>query len=103
EFAIVLEARENELLVWRPSQAAEVWEPYQQVAGEFAGRFLSVYADPDKLREGEAPWHAKARNHWFWSELRKDRADFTPVLLASLLINVLAVALPLFSMNVYDR
>ena len=102
EFAILLEVRDGDLLVWRPRRG-EAWEPFKSVAGEFAGRFLSVYGDPDKLREGEAPWHAKARSHWFWGELRKERRAFSPVLLASLVINLLAIALPLFTMNVYDR
>jgi ATP-binding cassette subfamily C protein LapB len=102
EFALLLDIRDGDLLVWRPKRG-EAWEPYKSVAGEYAGRFISVYGDPDTLREGEAPWHAKARSHWFWGELRKERRAFSPVLLASLVINLLAIALPLFTMNVYDR
>jgi ATP-binding cassette subfamily C protein LapB len=103
DFALILASREADLLVWRPFGAREEWEPFKSVASEFGGQFLSVYGDPDKLRESEAPWHAKGRSHWFWSELRKERRALPPVLVASLLINVLAVALPLFTMNVYDR
>jgi ATP-binding cassette subfamily C protein LapB len=103
DFAVILEVREADLLVWRPLRASEEWEPFTSVAGEFGDLFLSVYGDPDKLRESEAPWHAKGRGHWFWSELRKERQALSPVLLATLVINLLAVALPLFTMNVYDR
>ena len=103
QFALVLDANGTDLLVWRPFRADEAWEPAKALDREFSGRFLTVYADPDQLRSMEAPWHAKGRDHWFWSELRKERYAFSPVLLASLLINVLAIALPLFSMNVYDR
>ncbi len=46
---------------------------------------------------------AALRGHWFWSELYKLRREFYPVLWAALLINLLAFALPLFTMNVYDR
>jgi ATP-binding cassette subfamily C protein LapB len=103
EFAIILEVRERDFLVWRPHRGEEAWETADAVSADYAGRFLSVYGDPDKLRESEAPWHAKGRGHWFWSELRKERHAFSPVLVASLIINVLAVSLPLFTMNVYDR
>jgi len=103
EFAIILEVRETDLLIWRPFRANEEWEAFKSVGAEFGGEFLSVYADLDKLREAEAPWHAKGRGHWFWGELRKERQALSPVLLASLVINVLALALPLFTMNVYDR
>ena len=41
--------------------------------------------------------------HWFWSVMAENRALYRDVLLAALVINVFALALPLFSMNVYDR
>ena len=43
------------------------------------------------------------RTHWFWSEVWKVRREFWPVLLAALIVNLLALAVPLFTMNVYDR
>nr|WP_298929928.1 type I secretion system permease/ATPase [uncultured Erythrobacter sp.] len=102
-FVIVLEANEGDLLVWDPELDEEQWTPHRDLADDFAGRLHSVFSNPDLQREGEAPWHSKARGHWFWSELRRERSSFWPVILASLLINMLAVALPLFTMNVYDR
>lgn len=103
EFVIVLDVRDGECLVWRPFVAEERWESRKALQEARPRRFLSVFADLDKLRENEAPWHAKGRGHWFWSELRKERRAFSPVLLASVVINLLAIALPLFTMNVYDR
>ena len=97
------EARSDELLVWRPGQAEAVWVPLAAIAQEYGGEFLTVIGDPDSLRDLEAPWHAKGRHHWFWSELRKESDSFRSVWLASLLINCLALALPLFSRTVYDR
>ncbi|RGP41010.1 Type I secretion system ATP-binding protein PrsD [Altererythrobacter insulae] len=101
--AVVQEARESELLLWTPDKGESQWLPRDEVQAEYAGQFISVYGDPDSLREQEAPWHKKARHHWFWGELRKERKAFRAVLVASLIINLLALALPLFSMNVYDR
>ena len=43
------------------------------------------------------------RRHWFWSALFDNRALYRDVLLAAFLINLFALALPLFTMNVYDR
>ena len=40
---------------------------------------------------------------WFWGTLFKFLPIYRHVLLASFLINVLAIATPLFTMNVYDR
>lgn len=99
----VLELAGSDLLVSRTGQGEAQWVPLAEIEPEFAGELITVAGNPDALREQSAPWHVKARGHWFWSELRKERRAFRPVLLASLLINVLGLALPLFSMNVYDR
>jgi ATP-binding cassette subfamily C protein LapB len=42
-------------------------------------------------------------HHWFWGTLRREIPTYTEVALATLLINVFALASPLFFMNVYDR
>ena len=44
-----------------------------------------------------------AQPHWFWGALGQQRRLFYDVLLAALLINLLGLALPLYTMNVYDR
>ncbi len=41
--------------------------------------------------------------HWFWSTITSYWRDYVHVALAALLINLLALASPLFTMNVYDR
>ena len=99
----LLELAGEDVLEFTADASEPVWRSISDVEPEFAGDAISVFANPDTLRQAAAPWHAKGRGHWFWSELRNERRAFQPVLLASLLINFLALALPLFSMNVYDR
>ncbi len=41
--------------------------------------------------------------HWFWSAVLEQRGVYRDVMWAALLINIFALATPLFSMNVYDR
>ncbi len=45
----------------------------------------------------------KREGHWFWSVLKENSAVYRDVLLAAFFINVFALAVPLFTMNVYDR
>ena len=45
----------------------------------------------------------KRAGHWFWSAIRANKPVYRDVLLAAFFINVFALALPLFTMNVYDR
>ncbi|MBA3053580.1 MAG: type I secretion system permease/ATPase [Sphingomonadales bacterium] len=100
---VVHELRDGDALVWRPETGAATWEPLAALEAAYAGWFATVYGDPTVLRDAAQPWRAAARGHWFWSEVDKLRHRFGMVLLASVLINLLSLALPLFSMNVYDR
>jgi ATP-binding cassette subfamily C protein LapB len=43
------------------------------------------------------------RNHWFWSVVKVHWRSYGHIALAALLINMLALAMPLFTMSVYDR
>ena len=45
----------------------------------------------------------KEKNHWFWDSFKSNVPLYRDVLIAAFFINLLAVALPLFTMNVYDR
>ena len=44
-----------------------------------------------------------AQRHWFWGAVLEHRALYRDVLLAAAMISLFALALPLFTMNVYDR
>ena len=46
---------------------------------------------------------APRSGHWFWGAVLEQRGVYRDVLWAALLVNVFALAFPLFSMNVYDR
>jgi ATP-binding cassette subfamily C protein LapB len=41
--------------------------------------------------------------HWFWGAIYQQRFVYRDILWAALLINLFALAFPMFSMNVYDR
>ncbi len=43
------------------------------------------------------------RGHWFWGAVRRLWPSYLQVIVAAAIINVLALAAPLFIMNVYDR
>jgi len=55
-------------------------------------------ADPRVVAAGDLP-----REHWFWSVVRRFWSNYGHVALAAFIINTLALASPLFVMNVYDR
>jgi ATP-binding cassette subfamily C protein LapB len=101
--AVLLEVRDREGLIYAPGVAEPMWVRLDEIAPTFTGRAVVVEADPTRERENERPWDEAKRRHWFWSEIWKVRREFWPVLLAALVVNLLAFAMPLFTMNVYDR
>lgn len=69
----------------------------------YSGQGVIVRHDPASEAVRERPWDEATKQHWFWSEVWKERSQYGYVMFASLLINLLAFAMPLFTMNVYDR
>lgn len=45
----------------------------------------------------------KKPSHWFWGVMKENLSLYRDVMVAAALINLFALALPIFTMNVYDR
>jgi ATP-binding cassette subfamily C protein LapB len=45
----------------------------------------------------------RPQGHWFWSTVVRLWPTYVQILIAALIVNILALAAPLFIMNVYDR
>src|SRR3954453_9234764 len=101
--AVLLDARGGEGLVYAPGVPESMWVKLKDLEPAYTGRAVLVEPDPTRERENERPWDTATRSHWFWSEVWKVRRECWPVLLAALVVNLLAFAMPLFTMNVYDR
>src|SRR3954465_1066221 len=101
--AVLLDTRGDEGLVYAPGIAQPMWVKLADLEPAYTGNAVLVEADPTRERQNERPWDKTKRTHWFWSEVWKVRREFWPVLLAALIVNLLAFAMPLFTMNVYDR
>ncbi|HET9427978.1 MAG TPA: type I secretion system permease/ATPase, partial [Allosphingosinicella sp.] len=100
---VLLEMKAGDALIYSPGTAEPMWVPASEIEPAFTGTAVVVEPDPTQERAGERPWDKVRRTHWFWSEVWKVRKEFRPVLLAALIVNFLALAVPLFTMNVYDR
>src|SRR5215217_4990085 len=101
--AVLLETRQGDALLFAPGVAEPMWIKLEEIEPAYTGRAVIVETDPTQERQNERPWDEVRRRHWFWSEVWKVRREFWPVLLAALIVNMLAFAMPLFTMNVYDR
>jgi ATP-binding cassette subfamily C protein LapB len=81
---------------------AETTLPRDELAARYAG--YAIFARPEFRFDARTPEVGSVKHrHWFWGTLAENRRLYRDVMLAAFLINLFAVALPLFTMNVYDR
>ena len=81
---------------------AEALLPRDELAARYAGH--TILARPEFRFDARTPEVGRVKHrHWFWGTLAENAPLYRDVLLAAFMINLFALALPLFSMNVYDR
>lgn len=65
---------------------------------------VCIFARPHFRFDQRSPEVSKVpKRHWFWGAILEQSKLYRDVLLGALVVNCLALAMPLFSMNVYDR
>ncbi|MFT4149906.1 MAG: ATP-binding cassette domain-containing protein [Paracoccaceae bacterium] len=102
QVVLVLEEDDRGIEVYDPNcpdLRAEV--PFADFMKVYAGRLLTArptMAEIEARHGGDA-----ARRHWFWGRFARFRRQMAEVALGSLVANLLAVAVALFSLQVYDR
>lgn len=77
----------------------------EELQARYAGvvLFMRPHFRFDARTEAGATKAPQRARHWFWGAVLAQRFVYRDVLWAALLINVFALAFPMFSMNVYDR
>jgi ATP-binding cassette subfamily C protein LapB len=76
--------------------------PLHELQARYTGR--AIHARPRVHFDARSPSVRPQRGeHWFWGAIIENRSLYRDVLLAAFMINVLALGVPLFTMNVYDR
>lgn len=65
----------------------------------------AIYVRPKFLADNASEPGVKKRRdqHWFWGVIRENRRLYRDIVLGSVAINLFAIAMPLFVLNVYDR
>lgn len=100
---VLLDVRDGECRVAHPSvEGGEQVMTQEDLARIYAG--FVMYLVPEKkteLRTGQVAVRPSRR--WLLDALLKNWWPYSQVLIAALILNLLALATPLFVMNVYDR
>ena len=81
---------------------SSIFIPSTELAARYAS--IAILLHPRFKYDRRIPQITKPRaQHWFWGVIAQQWRVYRDILVAALLINLFALALPLFSMNVYDR
>ncbi len=100
---VLLAKNDNKYRILLPeADSGEKTIEYEELEKEFTGFSFFVQLNhkfDDRTHTSATP---KVK-HWFWDVIIKSWPIYVEVLIASFLINVFALASPLFIMNVYDR
>lgn len=97
-----IDHQRKEARVLQPESGGEHQVPLDELAALYTGMALfcrSAYRFDDR----STLERISDEGHWFWGTLWKSRYIYRDVLIGALLINIFAIAMPLYTMNVYDR
>lgn len=102
--ALLLQVQaDGQMLVQYPESEGAVAVQPEALQAEYAG--VMCFVRPQfKLEKRSVQDGTQARSsHWFWAVIWENWRLYRDALAAAVLINVFALAMPMFSMNVYDR
>lgn len=99
---LLQELEQGRWLVQFPESESPVELEAEALKAQFAD--LICFVRPQFRTEQRAEQQAAPRSsHWFWAVVLSNWRLYRDALVAAVLINIFALCMPLFSMNVYDR
>lgn len=89
-------------LTWSEFPDAPVSVALTELEKRYTG--IAIYVRPVFRYDIRTPEVRKLRRrHWFWSVIEENKPLYRDILIAAVMINLFALAMPLFIRNVYDR
>lgn len=102
QFVLVLEQERGSLVIYdKTFTDNRATIPLDEFERFFTGIIVRAEAPLHRLVESHA--EKGSGPHWFWGQFGQFRRQFAEVVLGSFVANLLAVAVALFSLQVYDR
>jgi ATP-binding cassette subfamily C protein LapB len=99
---LLLEAKQGSYRIQYSEASSPIEVSGQTLKEQYSG--MACFVRPDfRVEERAANVVAQSRDHWFWSVIKGNWRLYRDALVAAVLINIFALMMPLFTMNVYDR
>lgn len=76
--------------------------PREELATRYTG--IAIFARPHFRFDQRSPEVVEVtQRHWFWGAILEQLPVYRDIIAAAALVNVFALAMPVFTMNIYDR
>ena len=100
---VSIDTKNNSVRVIHPELGdSEVIVSLAEIAAQYAG--YMIVTKIKYVFDKRAPSVGKVRlKHWFWGTLAENKRIYRDIMVAALVVNIFALAMPMFTMNVYDR
>ncbi len=99
---LILSQDAQQVVLYDPATSDRRSEvPLDVFRSVYAGTVIAAEVSTVVLQDRHSD--TKAPQHWFWNEFRHHKRAFSEVVAGSLVANLLAVSVALFSLQVYDR
>jgi ATP-binding cassette, subfamily C, bacterial LapB len=95
-------AKGGQTEIYDPATDSRTRVAWSDLEAAYTGKAILVKPKADPAQH-DGQRAAAAKGHWFWGVIRLLWPTYAQVILAAAFINILALASPLFIMNVYDR
>ena len=100
--AVLLSINEKNATLYLEESGGKVETPIAELRDRYTGNLFLISKEHDFDERSPELLNIRSR-HWFWGTLIRSWRIYRDVLLASFMVNMFALAAPLFIMNVYDR
>lgn len=89
-------------IIYPTEDAIDEWVDIEELQKEYLG-FAFILKKAIAYDNESKNLNTSGIRHWFWGTLGLSRSIYKDTIIASILINLFVLAIPLFTMNVYDR
>ena len=101
---VLLKVNKNEksAIIWSPETQSERSVSFEDLEKVYKG--YAIYIHPKaEFDNAEAVHQDDADRHWFWGPMLECKSIYARVAVAAILINLFALTIPIFIMNIYNR
>ncbi|MBK0326615.1 type I secretion system permease/ATPase [Rhodobacteraceae bacterium F11138] len=88
-------------LLWPSRSDDPITLPVAEILDLYQGHVLLLR--PEDISPAETRLAPVSKRHWYWSVAARFWPEYAQVIVASSVVNLLALAIPIFTMTVYDR